>query len=135
MALTGLGNLTASVLNQPAEQAPEVQTPHTLGQTAANTSNPATPQDQFAPATQNNLEQATAQGAGLFTVSQPSFFTDAAGAFLAQASASQANQVNTASPSATVTSAATAQAVVPANVAAQAPAQAQAPPQRQARQP
>ena len=119
MSAVSLVNLLQNLLNQnttqgqaplAAENAPHTQPAQILQATA---------QDEFTPSAQNGQSQATAQAAGLFTVSAPTLLSVAASSLLAQSKAAPAPAPPPATNPATAARAAQAPAPTPA---AQAPA-------------
>lgn len=105
MAVTNLVNLVADPFTNPATAAPPgAQTLQTPAQaqppptpTAGNAANAtaAEPQDQFVASDQDPLTQASADAAGLFTVTQAAAFIPAADTLLAQVNPPPINAANT----------------------------------------
>ena len=92
MSLVGLVNLAERLSNQNSTESQQTQAPQ---KTAAVQTNPTThgvADDQFTPSPQNGQAQSSAQDAGLFSVTQISFFSAAAEFLLGQATAPAANQ-------------------------------------------
>jgi len=92
MSQVGLVNLAERLLNQNSTESQQAQVPQ---KTAAVQTNPTTrgvAEDQFTPSTKNGQAQNSAQDAGLFSVTQISFFSAAAEFLLGQTNAPAANQ-------------------------------------------
>jgi hypothetical protein len=92
MSLVGLVNLAERLSNQNSTESQQTQAPQ---KTAAVQTNPTThgaAEDQFTPSPQNGQGQSSAHDAGLFSVTQVSFFSAAAEFLLGQATAPASNQ-------------------------------------------
>lgn len=120
MALIGLVNLTERLLNQTASQGQDTQAAAKAAKANPDNGISAATEDHFTPSAHNAPAQATAQAAGLFTVSQFTLFTAAAGVLPAHNAAPQANQANRPAPAANVVPAAAPQKAVAANAPAPA---------------
>jgi hypothetical protein len=120
VALVGLVNLAEHLLNQTTAQGQDAQTASQPVQATANTSALAATEDRFTPSAHNAPAQATAQAAGLFTVSQFTLFTAAADFLLAHNATPQANRANRPAPAANVVPSAVPQKAVAASAPAPA---------------
>lgn len=99
MSLVGLVNLADRLLNQDSTQSQEAQAPQKAAAPQGNATTPqVAAQDQFTPSPQNGLAQNTAQDAGLFSVTQVSFFSAAAQFLLGQNTAPPSDQTAAAIP-------------------------------------
>ncbi len=112
MSVIGLVNLAERLSNQNTAQGPDAEATPKAANPQSTQGNPGTAEDQFTPSAQSTQAQATAQAAGLFSVSHLSIFSAAANFLLGQNPLPQSSQPAAATPPAT------------ANASAQQPAAA-----------
>lgn len=92
MSLIGLVNLAGLLLNHNFTQSEESQVPQKTAVVQTHSTSHGVEEDQFTPSPQNGQAQNSAQDAGLFSVTQISFFSSAAEFLLGQTAAPAANQ-------------------------------------------
>jgi hypothetical protein len=119
MSLVGLVNLAERLLNQNSTESEQSQVPQKKAAVHTKPTTHGVEEDQFTPSPQNGQAQNSAQDAGLFSVTQTSFFSAAAEFLLGQTAAPVANQPAPANVAATANTAAPRNAN--ANAAASVP--------------
>jgi hypothetical protein len=92
MSLVGLVNLAERLLNQNSTESEQSQVPQKKAAVHTKPTTHGVAEDQFTPSLQNSRAQNSAQDAGLFSVTQISFFSAAAEFLLEQTTAPTANQ-------------------------------------------
>jgi hypothetical protein len=99
MSLVSIVNLAERLLNQSPAQGQDSQATQGTTRVPAGAGSSRTTEDQYTPSGQNGVGQASAQAAGLFSVTQSSFFSAAAD-FLLGTSATRQTEQNASAASA-----------------------------------
>jgi len=123
MSVVGIANLAERLLNHTNTPAQDTQPAHNSDNRHATQAADAAEEDHFTPSAQTGQGQGATQEAGLFSVSEFSFFSAAADFFLGQGAGAQPNPAPAATPATAPgvnRNAATAPAALPTPAAATA---------------